>query len=268
MSSTGEYVHGHAPSVLRTYDTRTAENSAAHLLPHLRPGTTLLDVGCGAGSITADLAALVAPGAVVGVDTSAEALDAARAHCARRGVEGVTFTAADATALPFPDDSFDVVHAHQVLQHLPDPVAALREMRRVCRPGGYVAARDADYAAMTWYPAEPALQEWRALYDAVARTRGAEPDAGRRLLSWAREADFRDVTAGASTWCYADPAGRELWGGSWAQRILESGTGRSAVESGLATQADLERISAGWRAWAAAEDGWFTILHGEVLCRP
>jgi len=260
------YVHGHHASVLRTYDTRTAANSAAYLTGHLERGMSLLDVGCGAGSITADLAELVAPGAVTGMDTSpgplADAADLAR----RRGV-AVELTVADVHALPYPDDSFDVVHAHQVLQHLADPVGALREMRRVCRPGGIVAARDADYPAMTWYPPEPGLDAWLALYQRVARASGGRPDAGRRLLSWARAAGFTDVTATASAWCYATAQERDLWGGSWAERVLRSGLADQALASGQATGADLEAMSAGWLRWAAADDGWFAVLHGEVLAR-
>jgi len=266
-SSAPQYVHGHAPSVLRTYDVRTAANSAAYLLPHLTPGTTVLDVGCGAGSITADVAEMVAPAAVVGVDASAEALSKARDLAAARDVTNVQYAKGDALDLDLPDDSVDVVHAHQVLQHLSDPVAALREMRRVCRPGGLVAARDADYAAMTWWPEEPALTSWLALYREVSLRQGAQPDAGRRLLSWALAAGFEDVTPSAATWCYATPEARELWGGSWAQRILDSGTATAALATGLATEDDLAELSAGWRRWVAAADGWFTILHGEVLCR-
>ena len=102
--------------------------------------------------------------------------------------------------------SFDVVHAHQVLQHVVDPVGMLREMRRVCRPGGVVAARDGDYAAFTWFPRLPELDEWQALYQRVARSNGGEPDAGRRLLSWALAAGFTDVTPTAATWLFATPA--------------------------------------------------------------
>src|SRR6188472_2086916 len=64
------YTHGHHESVLRSHEWRTAENSAAYLLPHLQPGMDLLDVGCGPGTITLDLARLVAPGHVVGVDAA------------------------------------------------------------------------------------------------------------------------------------------------------------------------------------------------------
>ena len=132
------YTHGHAEPVLQSHRWRTVENSAAYLLPSLRPGLDLLDVGCGPGTITVDLAARVAPGWVVGLDLSPEPLAEARAAAERAGVD-VSFQVGDVYALEAPDDSFDVVHAHQVLQHLTDPIAALREMARVCRPGGRVA---------------------------------------------------------------------------------------------------------------------------------
>src|SRR5919112_3295210 len=124
------YTHGHHESVLRSHRWRTAANSAAYLLPYLSAGQTLLDVGCGPGTITADLATLVAPGRVTALEVTAEALDLARAEIGRRGLGTIDFVVGDVHALDFPDDTFDVVHAHQVLQHVTDPVAALREMRR------------------------------------------------------------------------------------------------------------------------------------------
>jgi SAM-dependent methyltransferase len=260
------YVHGHHESVLRSHRWRTAENSAAYLLGHLRPGMSLLDVGCGPGTLTADLAARVAPGTVTALEVTEEALALARAEAAARRRSNVTFATGDVHALDLPDDRFDAVHAHQVLQHLADPVQALRELRRVCRPGGIVAARDSDYAAFTWFPALPELDEWLALYQRVARAAGGEPNAGRRLLSWARAAGFTDLTASSSTWCFATPEDRAWWGGMWAERVLESDLARQAVDSGAATAADLRRISRAWRAWAAAEGGWLSILHGEILC--
>jgi SAM-dependent methyltransferase len=261
------YTHGHHESVLRSHRWRTAQNSAAYLLSHLASGASLLDVGCGPGTITADLAARVRPGRVTAVEISAEALQLAQAEAAGRGQDNIDFTVADVHALDFADDSFDVVHAHQVLQHVADPVRALREMRRVCRPGGVVAARDSDYAAFTWFPHVPALHEWLTLYQRAARANGGEPDAGRRLLSWAHAAGFDHITATASTWCFATPEDRQWWGGMWADRILHSTLARQLVTSGMATEEDLHRVSRGWREWAAADDGWLTVLHGEILCR-
>jgi len=177
------YTHGHHESVLRSHRWRTAENSAAYLLPFIQPGVDILDVGCGPGTITADLAVLVEPGHVSAVEVSAEALALAKLEVAAQGRANVTFAVADVHDLPFEDGAFDVVHAHQLLQHVGDPVAALREMRRVCKTGGIVAARDSDYGAFTWYPTNPALDNWLALYRRIARINGGEPDAGRRLMS-------------------------------------------------------------------------------------
>lgn len=262
------YTHGHAESVLRSHTWRTVDNSAAYLAGRLRPGSDVLDVGCGPGTITVDLAGRVAPGRVVGVDSVAEPLVRARSAAGDAGLDNVMFEQQDVYALAAADDTFDVVHAHQVLQHLGDPVGALREMLRVCRPDGVVAVRDADYAAMTWYPPDPRLDRWLRVYRAVAHGNGAEPDAGRRLLAWAREAGAAEIVPSASVWCHATPEERSWWGGMWADRITDSAIGRQAVEGGLADAAELAEISAAWRDWSRQQDGWFVILHGEIRCRP
>ncbi|MEU6402434.1 class I SAM-dependent methyltransferase [Streptomyces sp. NPDC046985] len=266
---TAVYTHGHHESVLRSHTWRTAANSAAYLLGSLTPQTTILDIGCGPGTLTADLAERVPQGHVTGVDQAPGVLEQARATAAERGLSHVDFAVADVHALDFPDDSFDVVHAHQVLQHVGDPVGALREMRRVARPGGLIAVRDADYAAMTWYPQTPGLDRWLDLYERVARANGGEPDAGRRLRSWALAAGFADsaITAGSSTWTYAAAAEREWWSGLWADRTLASAYAERAVAGGHATEERLRAVSAAWREWGAREDGWFAVLHGEILCR-
>lgn len=259
------YTHGHAASVLRSHTARTVANSAAYVEDHFRSGSTVLDVGCGPGTITVDIARRVAPGRVLGIEPVSGPLEQAREHAA--GVDGVEFALGNVYALDHPDGAFDVVHAHQVLQHLTDPVAALREMLRVCRGDGVVAARDADYAAMTWYPADPRLDRWLAIYRTVAHRNGAEPDAGRRLLAWARATGAAEVTPSASVWCYATPDDRAWWGGMWAERILTSAITRQAVDGGHADLAELEEISRAWREWAGNDDGWFLVPHGEVVCR-
>ncbi len=264
---TAVYTHGHHESVLRSHTWRTAENSAAYLLGALRPHMRVLDIGCGPGTITADLAALVPDGHVTGLDREPGILERARAAAGERGLANVDFAAGDVHALDFPDDTFCVVHAHQVLQHVGDPVRALSEMRRVTRPGGLVAVRDSDYAAMTWYPPSPGMDDWLDLYRRVARANGGEPDAGRRLKSWALAAGFTDVTAGSGTWTFSTAPERAWWSGLWADRTVASAYAGLAVEGGHATREELREVAAAWRAWGAREDGWFSVLHGEVLCR-
>jgi SAM-dependent methyltransferase len=266
-SSGTRYTHGHAEPVLRSHTWRTAKNSAAYLLPHLRRDAAVLDLGCGPGTITADLADLVPDGSVVGVDIAPTIISAAtNNHAVAR--TNLTFTTADVTSgLPYPDGTFDVVHAHQLLQHLPSPAAALREMGRVCRRGGVVAARDADYGAMTWAPAAPALDAWRARYRALARANGGDPDAGRSVLRYARAAGFTRVCASASTWCFADDVSRAWWGGLWAERVSrpESELARQLHEAGVPVE-EVEAMRTAWAEWAADPTGWFAVIHGEVVC--
>ncbi|TXK19710.1 methyltransferase domain-containing protein [Homoserinibacter sp. GY 40078] len=261
------YTHGHHESVLRSHIWRTAHNSAAYLLPELRPGMSILDVGSGPGTITADLAELVAPGRVVGVDASPEVVAQARAHAAERGIRNIEFHVGDAYALDAPDDAFDVVHAHQVLQHLSRPVEALAEWRRVVRPGGLVAVRECDYGGVITYPSSPGLTSWAALYQQVHRSNGGEPDAGRRLKSWARDAGFSSVEATASVWCFSTDDERSWWGGMWRDRVLASAFAGDAIGRGFASRADLEAISYAWAQWAVDPDGWMVFPHGEILAR-
>jgi ubiquinone/menaquinone biosynthesis C-methylase UbiE len=260
------YTHGHHESVLRSHTSRTAANSAAYLLDELQPGMDVLDVGCGPGTITVDLAEIVAPGTVTGLDASQNVLEQARAYAAERG-STARFEAGDVYSLPYPGGSFDVVHAHQVLQHLSDPVGALREMRRVSRPGGIVAVRDGDYAAFAWAPADPLLDRWLELYREVARRNGGEPDAGRYLKRWAMDAGFADFRVSSSTWTYADPETCRWWGNLWADRCELSGLGDQIVEYGLADRAELKAIGDAFRRWAEQPDAYISVPHGEVLAR-
>lgn len=266
-ASSDTYTHGHHESVLRGHSWRTAENSAGYLLPRLEPGLSLLDVGCGPGTITADLAQLVAPGPVTAIEVNDDILSKAANEAGKRGATNLTFELGDVYQLAYADDSFDIVHAHQVLQHLSDPVAALREMARVTRPGGIVAVRDADYAGMSWAPADQRLDFWMDTYRKVAKQNQAEPDGARHLLSWALEAGFDDITPSADAWVFATPEDRSYWGGQWVDRAVASDFARQAVEYDFATAEELEQVSAAFGEWAAKPDGWFVIVHGELICR-
>lgn len=259
------YAHGHHDSVLRSHRWRTAANSAGYLLGRLRATDRLLDVGMGPGTITVDLARRLPEGWVTGIDSAAPAVVAARALADREKIERLTVGVGNAYALDFADDTFDVTHAHQVLQHLSDPVAALREMRRVTRTGGVVAVRDAEYAAMTWFPTDPRLDRWLALYHEVARAAGGEPDAGRRLRHWAQRAGFSRVGCTASTWCFAAADDVAWWSQTWADRVVSSSFAAQAVEAGLATETELAQVAAGWRWWGEQPDAWFVVVHGELL---
>lgn len=259
------YAHGHHASVLRSHTWRTAENSAGYLLGELRAGRSVLDVGAGPGTITADFARIAAPARVVGIDAAADVVAKATADAAELGLDNLEFRVADAYALDYADGSFDVAHAHQVLQHVTDPVAMLREMRRVVAPGGVVAARDVDYEGVIISPRMPELEDWLDLYLQVHRGVSGEPAAGRFLKKWAREAGFENVTCTASLWLFENDEDRAWWGGMWADRAIQSAFAENALRLGLADQARLQAISDGWRKWADDPDGWLLMPHAEII---
>ncbi len=259
------YTHGHQDAVLRSHRWRTAGNSASYLLARLRPGLDLLDVGCGPGSLTIDLAKRVDPGRVLGVDLSDQVVSEAAATAAAAMVTNASFVAGDFRTIGLDPASFDVVHAHQVLQHLRDPVEALEVMRRLVRPNGIVAVRDSDYSAMTWAPSSGSLDRWREIYLSVTSRNGAEADAGRWLLRWAHRAGFDEVTYTTSTWTFATPPDRTWWAELWAERTVRSSFAEQAVEYGIATGDELAEVASGWRRWAAEPDGVFIVPHGEVI---
>ncbi len=267
--SSPHYVHGYAPSVVSAHARRMAATSCAYLLPHLASGMSVLDVGSGPGTITCDLATIVQDmGRVVGVDLSPDVVAAATAEAARRGLTNVTFQEGDVFSLPPEDSGFDVVHAHQVLQHVADPVGALRAMAARARPGGIVAVRDSDYPAMAWWPESEGLSRWMDLYLHIARAAGGHPDAGRRMRRWALDAGLTDVTLSTSTWTYATPETTAWWGDSWAERVVGSDFADQCESEGLASAEELQAIADAWRTWAGAPDAWFTVLHGELLAHP
>ncbi|KAI1812672.1 ubiE/COQ5 methyltransferase [Poronia punctata] len=268
MPEQAVYTHGHHASVVASHARRTAQNSAAFLLPYIKPYHRILDVGCGPGSITVDFAQLVPEGSVTAIDTSEAVLEQARSLAQERGVErNLTFQKHDANELPFADGEFDIVFCHQVLQHVGDPTGVLREMARVAKKGsGIVAAREADYRSFAWYPELPGLDKWGEVYQATAKANGAEPNAGRYLKTWARMAGLVDVVFTWDVWNYQG-ADAVFWGETWAERTLRSSLATTARERGIATDEDLQMIAETWRGWAEVEDAFIIIPSGEILCR-
>jgi len=267
MAPLDRYTHGHHESVLRSHTWRTAQNSAGFLLPHLRGGDELLDVGCGPGTITMDLAELVAPGFVMGIDRSNEVIGRAREAVEARALSNLSFEVGDVYNLKFEDSSFDVVYAHQVLQHLSDPTRALREMRRVLRDGGWLAIRDADYGEFTWSPPNETLDRWMELYHQITRRNDAEADAGRFLAGWVEAAGYASLETSTSEWTYETIEEREWWADLWADRVLYSEFARQGLEYGLTTSDELSAISDAFRAWSDSAEGIFVVVHEEVLAR-
>lgn len=266
-SAPDTYTHGHHESVVAQHRKRTAAEAAAFLLPHLRPGMRVLDVGCGPGSITVGLAEAASPGEVLGIDLSEDVLAQARTLAAEKDLANLRFARADVHGLDPGGRAFDVVYAHQVLQHVPEPVETLRAMRRLLVPGGLVAVRDSDYGTCTWSPPDERIAQWLAVYHEVARRNGAEADAGRFLHGWVHAAGFETLAVGGTTWTFPGYEPVETWAASWAERTVRSNLATKALEYGIAARADLEAIADAFRTWCRRPAAFFSIGHVAVLGR-
>ncbi len=226
----------------------------------------LLDFGCGPGTITVDLGEVLKPdGSAVGIDFSEDVIAQARAYAEKSDSTNVEFRAASIYDTGFADDEFDVAYAHQVLQHLESPVAALTEAKRVIKPGGICAVREVDWGTAAINPTNNLLERFLDIYFAVAESNGGRADAGRYLKGWFVEADFTDLEVTTSTWSFADQAGLEWWGNQWSERILASNIATAAVERAIATQQELEQISVAWKDWVTEPNAFFAFTQVEVI---
>jgi ubiquinone/menaquinone biosynthesis C-methylase UbiE len=259
------YPPGYGDSVQRFHSARRASDEAGFLVPHLRTGMRLLDVGSGPGSITLDLAEIVTPGEVIGIDIEPSQVERARAAATARGAANVQFQVANAYALPFPDASFDAVFAYAVLMHLQDPLEVLREFRRVLRPGGLVGIRDAA-GDPTWEPSTELLSEFVVLHRRVAEHVRGRP---LRVLSYQQRGLLR-AAGFARTEGFVDASGfgtleatreRGLLFASMLDTVLRP----IILAQGWADAAKVDAMVAELRAWAERPDSFScSIRHAAV----
>jgi ubiquinone/menaquinone biosynthesis C-methylase UbiE len=266
MSSVSEtYQHGHHASVVDNHAKRTAEKDAAFFLPHLKPGMRLLDIGCGPGSITAGLALRVEPAGTIGIDPSASVIATARSLAKEQPARRLSFAVGNIYEPRFPAESFDAIFANQLLQHLARPVEALRQVRVLLTSGGIVGVRDVDWGSTTFYPENEGMRRFLTLYYELARRNGGEPNAGRHLRHWFREAGFVETSVTTSTISYADPAATREWAQTYAERTLRSSIAEKSLEYGIATRTELEDIAAAWRAWGQDPDALWCFTNTQVV---
>lgn len=260
----------------KLFATRTVAEHAAHVVPYLKPDSTILDVGCGIGSITLDLAKRVPKGRVVGMDINhgshiqsssetalsltgiAESIEMAQASAKEAGITNVEFFVGNAEDLEkYPTDHFDIAHSHQVMLHLSSPVAALKSMRRVVKPGGIVAIRD--NVIVYAVPHSPAIVEFIRLYQEMSRDRGADAEGGKHNHIWLHEAGFPwdKIEIGHASWGYSGQEERSLFAGGSKE------TSRAAFKkAGKGSDEFYDEVNKAWSEWEWKVEGKLMALDG------
>lgn len=247
------------------------DNFCAPLAPYLERGARVLDVGCGPGSVTLDVACAVDPGRVVGVDLRVPSVAEAIRLGRRLAVANCRFLPGSACALPFAEATFDLTYSCAVLEYIRDPVAALREQMRVTRPGGWVAARAVDFGSMVLYPECPQYEAMTKLMHAVSASgNGVYFDAalGRKLYGLLGEAGCRDVRVE----CFIPPLsvatpGSEFF--EWRYRSIQVDPGKRSpileqlADRGLVPRDVMAQVYAELEAWHRHPGAFYMI--GAVL---
>ncbi|MDA1188068.1 MAG: methyltransferase domain-containing protein [Chloroflexi bacterium] len=245
--STPEYSMGYSDEFQQLLKRRSAETTAAHLIPLLKPGMRVLDFGCGPGTISVGLAKVVAPGELHGIDLEESQVKLARAAAAAGGHDNATFHVANATKLPFEDDSFDAAHCNAVLNHIPDTQTALAEVKRVLKPGGIMFSRDWISGANIWFPQPGTLGSAFDLFGALVEASDGHPYMGKELKNEFRLAGFTDIVTSVSYETYSSSEDVEFFHG-WAVNYI-SRIAERVIELGLGAQSDIDGYLASLDEW-------------------
>jgi SAM-dependent methyltransferase len=241
---------------------RQARTQAAFFTPYLHAGMRLLDCGCGPGSITCDLAGIVIPGEVLGIDFDPKQVELATAYAAQRGVTNVRFQPADVYALPFPEGSFDAVFASGLVEHLSEPLRALQEMRRVLRPGGLLGVRAGDADGLIVAPQNSEPAKLAPLVKQMQALHGHDACIGKHLRGLFHQAGCVGVVASASCDYWGTPESLGAW--VEAARSLVGPDGPLA-RLGLIDAERAAQLAAGLRAWAEDPSAFLALPYCEAV---
>ena len=248
-TSAPSYMMGYADEYLQFLSRRSAATHAAHLLPHLKSGSRVLDFGCGPGSISVGIAKAVEPGELHGIDAEESQVDMARAAAAAAGQDNAAFHVGDVTDLPFEDDWFDVAHCHAVLNHIPETQASLAEVKRVLKPGGIISSRESILAALFFEPDPGDLDAAVSTAGELLRVNGGHPQMGKQLKSAFGEAGFSNIQSTASFETYGTTPEVELFHSTVRGWLFSPDVIESIINHGLATQEQFD-------GWIRSLDQW------------
>lgn len=267
MHTDHQYTMGYSPEFLQLLDRRNAGTHAAHLITQLHSGMRLLDFGCGPGTITVGLAAAVHPGEVHGVDMEESQIEMARAAAAAGGHDNITFHVGNVYELPFEDDYFDAAHCHAVLMHVPDTQAALREVKRVLKPGGILASREMIAGSSFIEPVGEHIPDAWTTFTKLLAANGGHPEMGKELKRALLQAGFGDIKASGS-FDYFDTADDiSFLHGFISDWFFMPEVVTAATQYGLATRDQFDQWQFEIDQWKGEEGAVGGLAFGEAVSR-
>jgi ubiquinone/menaquinone biosynthesis C-methylase UbiE len=264
-SRSEQYIHGHDDATIQGLSLRSASHDGAFFLPYLRPGMSLLDCGCGPGSITFGLAGAVAPGQVIGIDRADTVIEHATAVAQERGVTNVRFLVGNVYQLEFPDNAFDAVFAHALIQHLAAPEQAMQEMWRVLKPGGLVGIRAVDHRAVIVAPANPLLDQYLDLWERFWQHNGGNPRVGGELKQLLRQSGFVRCEATASFDYAGTPEAVRKRAEIEMGRIKNPRFLQHMGELGWVNDTALGQMSTAWEDFSHNPDAFYAVARCEAV---
>ena len=264
-SSDPTYTMGYSDEFLALLKRRNAENDAFHLLPRLKPGLRVLDLGCGPGTISVGLARAVEPGELHGVDIEESQVKMAQAAAVAGGHDNASFRTGDATDLPYEDDFFDVVHFHAVLTHIPNTRTTLAEVKRVLKPGGFVSARELIGDSSFLKPTLGRLEHRWTTFQRLLTANGGHPQIGKELKATFIDAGFSDIEISASFETFSTGEDIAAYHGLATGWFFDPDTVEVAVKHGLATRAEFDHWRRTLDEWKAASDAFAAVAWGQAI---
>lgn len=258
------YSAGYSNELIQTYERRKASLEAAFLSPYLSPGMSILDCGCGPGTITSGLAELVAPGNCTAIDIEPGMIDRAGFHARKQQINNIEFHVASVHELPFPDESFDAAFAHTLLQHVKDPVSALKEIFRVLKRGGIIGVRDDDCRTIIVAPHAPKVEKVISLLGQYMEYCGGNPNIGREHRALLRKAGFQPTKASASCG-YHGTIEETTKCAVLGEELLESNAIHTAIEQGWLREEERESLRTGLQEWGQHPDAFESIIMCEAV---
>ena len=267
MNSTEQYSGGYSPQIIDQFKQRTFAKQGEFLQSYLGAGLTVLDCGCGPGSMTLDIAEIVSPGGqVFGIDSSPIQIEQALLLQKERAIANASFTTGSAYLLPYADGQFDVVFAHAVLYHLLRPEQALAEFWRVLKPGGLVALRDACHSGDMMMPMSTHLAAAWAVIDKVFTYQGGNIYFGYQQKQRLLDQGFQNITVSCSYDTFASEAEKDSIRDFWS-RFLNIEHRQLILEQQWATAEELEQQCKALAEWSANPASFFARARCEAIAR-